>query len=69
MKRDNGYTEQTQMFPSLLLCKRGEYNHRSQTTISNLQGRCSNSITETTMNSDQHTPKLDSYTNLDQIYS
>ena len=41
--------------PSLLLCKRGEYNHRSKTTSSNLQRRCSSTITDTTMNSTKNT--------------
>ena len=43
-------------FPLLLLCQRGEYNHRSQTTSSNLKKWLNNIITENTMNSTQNTP-------------
>ena len=36
--------------PSLLLCKRDEYNYRPQTTGGNIQERCGNIITKTTEN-------------------
>ena len=36
-KRGTRYARWTQKVPSILFCKRGEYNHRSQTTSSNLQ--------------------------------
>ena len=50
------YTTWAQEVPSLRLCERGEYNNRSQTASSNLQERCSNAISENTMNSPQNTP-------------
>ena len=50
-KRGTRYITWTCKVPVLLLCKRGEHNHRSQTTSSNLQKRCSNTITESKMNS------------------
>ena len=43
-------------FHQYMLCKRGEYNHRSQTSGNNIKKRCSNIISETTMNSTQNTP-------------
>ena len=39
-----------------MLCERGEYNKRSQTTSSNLQEWCNNTISENTINSPQNTP-------------
>ena len=41
-----------------MLHKRDEYNHKSETTSCNIQERCSNSITETTLNLPQNTPIL-----------
>ena len=55
-KRNTKYTKQTQKVPSLLLCDRSEHNHRPQTTSSNIQKRCSNTVTETMINSTQNTP-------------
>ena len=55
-KRGTRYTTQAQEVPLLLLCERGECNNRSQTTSSNFQERCSNAISENTMNSPQNTP-------------
>ena len=37
-------------------CKRGEYNYALQTASHNIFKRCSNTITETTMNSTQSAP-------------
>ena len=54
--RGTRYTAWAQEVPSLLLCLRGEYNNKSQTTSRNLQERCSNAISENTMNSPQNTP-------------
>ena len=42
--------------PSFLLHNRGEYNHRPQATGGNIQERCGNIITKTTMNPPQNTP-------------
>ena len=42
--------------PSLLLSEWCEYYHRLQTTSSNIQKRCKNTITEITMNSIQNMP-------------
>ena len=43
-ERYTRYTTWAQEVPSLLLCKRGQYNNRSQTTSRNLQQRHSNGI-------------------------
>ena len=55
-KRITRYTIWAQKVPSLLLCGRGGYNNRSQTTSGNLQERCSNTVSENTMNSLQNMP-------------
>ena len=53
--RGTWYTKWDWEFPLLLLCKRDEYNNRSQTASSNLQERCSNTTSENPKNS-QNTP-------------
>ena len=50
-KRGTRYTTWAWEVPSLLLCKSGEYNNRSQTTTSNLKEKCSSAISGNTMNS------------------
>ena len=55
-KRGTRYTTWAQEVPSLLLCGRGEYDNRSQTKSINFLARCSNAISENTINSPQNTP-------------
>ena len=55
-KRGTRYATSGKEVPTLLFCKRGEYNNRSQTTSSNLQERCSNTISENAINSSPNIP-------------
>ena len=55
-KRSTRYAIWTQKVPSLLFCKRAEYNYRSQTANYNIWKRHSNIITEITTHSTQNTP-------------
>ena len=57
-KRSTRYTMWTQKVPQLLLCRRGTYNHRSQTPSSNLQKRCTKTITETITHSAQYRVRI-----------
>ena len=50
-KRNIGHTIWPWKIPSLLLCERGKYNYRSQTTCCHFQKGCSYIITKTPVNS------------------
>ena len=54
-ERGTRYTTRASEVPSILLCERGEYDNRSQMASSNFQERCSNAISENTLNSPQNT--------------
>ena len=55
-KEGTRHTYWSQKVSSLLLHKRDEYNHRSQTVSCKAQERCSNTVTNTTGNPSQNTP-------------
>ena len=55
-KRSIRYITWPRKIPSLLLCKRGEYNYRLQANSGNIQERHGNIIAKTTVNTLQNTP-------------
>ena len=56
INRSIKYITQPCKIPSLLLCKRGEYNYRPQAAGGNIQERHGNIITKTIGNTPQNTP-------------